>query len=81
MKIDIKEYLANSKVDTKRSKKAALADMGLSIDDTNLANSIVAGNGRHSNFFAGDYDNAIDGLSQVEDFEDVADCGDEWYLD
>jgi hypothetical protein len=76
MKIDIKDYL----VENKKSKKAALADMGLSIDDTSMANS-CGGSRSNSTFFAGDNDNAIDGLSQLEDFEDVADCGDEWYID
>ena len=77
MKIDIKDYL----VENKKSKKAALADMGLSIDDTSMANSCCACSRSNSTFFAGDNDNAIDGLSQLEDFEDVADCGDEWYID
>jgi len=81
MKIDIKEYI----VEETKTKKAALADMGLSIDDHAIYEgrftNTVSGNGRHSNFFAGDYDNAIDGLSQLEEYEDVADCGDEWYLD
>lgn len=81
MEIDIKKYLAKSKVENKRSKKAALADMGLSLDDTSFANSCRGSSRSNPSFFAGDNDNAIDGLSQVEEFEDIADCGDEWYLD
>ncbi len=77
MKIDIKDYL----VENKNSKKAALADMGLSIDDTSMANSCGGGSRSNPGFFAGDNDNAIDGVSQLEDFEDIADCGDEWYID
>ena len=74
MKIDIKEYI----VEEKRSKKAALTDMGLTIDDTARVGWV-----KHwGNFFPGDADNVLDGERLAnEDYEDIADCGDEWYLD
>jgi len=70
MKIDIKDYL----VENKKSKKAALADMGISLDIEQYTD--------HGAFFPGDEDNSIDGESlSNEDYEDIADCGDEWYMD
>ena len=74
MKIDIKDYI----VEEKKSKKAALADMGLTIDDTGRIPFT-----RHlSTFFWGEDDNVLDGERLVnEDYEDIADCGDEWYMD
>ncbi len=74
MKIDIKDYI----VEEKKSKKAALADMGLGIDDTERMNFT-----KHlSTFFWGEDDNSLDGERLVnEDYEDIADCGDEWYID
>ena len=73
MKIDIKDYI----VENKKSKKAALADMGLSLEDT-----FYVGSNRSTGWFPGDNDNAIDGEPIAnEDYDDIADCGDEWYMD
>lgn len=70
MNIDINKYI----VENKRSKKAALKDMGVSLD-IEIFND-------HSSFFPGDEDNSYDGERLGnEDYEDIADCGDEWYID
>jgi hypothetical protein len=70
MNIDIKDYVVNNK----RSKKAALKDMGVELVPE-IYND-------HSSFFPGDEDNSYDGERLGnEDYDDVADCGDEWYLD
>ena len=75
MKIDIKDYI----VEEKKSKKAALADMGLTIDDTARVGRFQK---NCSSFFWGEDDNCLDGERLAnEDYEDIADCGDEWYLD
>jgi hypothetical protein len=70
MKIDIKDYL----VENKRSKKAALKDMGVSFDIEQYTD--------HGAIYVGEEDNSYDGEAiGNEDYDDIADCGDEWYID
>jgi|TARA_B100001964_G_scaffold229725_1_gene282371 hypothetical protein len=70
MKIDIKDYI----VENKKSKKAALKDMGISSEIETYRDGY--------GFFPGENDNSYDGETESnEDYEDIADCGDEWYID
>ncbi len=75
MDIDINKYI----VENKRSKKAALKDMGVSLDIEIFNDHCMYS---AASFFPGDEDNSYDGERLGnEDYEDIADCGDEWYID